>query len=235
MSAHRHLFYNPDVTANSEDVSLGGEEHRHLSRVLRLRPGETAFVTNGTGDIFECRVQSVGRDATVLLVIAPVPAPTPARRVTLALACLQKDRFEQALEQATELGIERCVPFVAEGSHLKTYSANFLERLERIVLSACKQSFRAHLPPVQSPVLLEHVAEMCADYDVALVGEQDAPPLPSLSSQSSVLVVVGPEAGLTLAESSTLSDAGAAPASVSTLRLRAGTAATALVAAVLSR
>lgn len=230
MTSHRFLFYSRDVTKASSAVELRGEEHRHLARVLRCRVGEETYVTNGAGLILRCRAQSVGKTLTKLEVVSVEEAREPEPAFILALAVLKKDKFESALEQCVELGITRCVPFIARASRLKNYSQNYMSRLDKVALAAVKQAFRPFLVAVDDPVDFNGLIGLCKNVDRVVLGDQGAPPPSPRRRGENVMLVVGPEAGLTDEETEALKRAGARTASVSPFRLRAETAAAALVA-----
>jgi 16S rRNA (uracil1498-N3)-methyltransferase len=231
MSSHRFLFYAPDARAGDDTIELTGDEHRHLSRVLRISCGELVHATDGHGLLAECTVERIGEGETTLAVVAAEVAEA-LLPVTLALALLKKDRFAQALEQCAELGVTRCLPFVAEKSHVRTYGEGTLGRLRRIAVTAMKQSFSPWLMEVADPVDLEGVLIHARGAETVILGEQGAPPVPTDTSGGAV-VLVGPEAGLSDTELEAVRGIGAIAASVSRRRLRSETAAVALVAALL--
>lgn len=233
-SPHRFLFFDPDLDSGSDAVVLEGDEYRHLARALRVPVGETVFVTNGRGLIASCLVEEVDKRRARLRV-SGVEEVRPSRSgVTLALACLKKDAFERAVEQCTELGIAEIVPFASSKAHLKAYSTGFLERLERIALSAVKQSFQPTIPEIRTVIPFEGVLEYVKKSSAALVGDPDGKHLESVAGQGTRLIVVGPEGGFSEAERDQLVGAGAELVSVSRFRLRAETAAAAIAAVVMS-
>ncbi len=215
-------------------VVLEGDEYRHLARVLRVPVGEIACVTNGRGVIVRCRVEEVDKRCARLRVTGVEEDRTPKPVTILALACLKRDAFERAVEQCTELGISGIVPFTTRKTHLKEYSAGFFERLERIALSAIKQSFQSTLPEIRTVIPFDGVLEYVRDSSVALVGDTHGKPVESIPVDGSRLIVVGPEGGLTASEHEQLAAAGAEFVSVSRFRLRAETAAAAITTLVMS-
>lgn len=232
MSAHRFLFYVPTANATLRRLSLPDDEHHHASRALRLRAGDEIHVTNGAGLIQRCRVIECAREGTraeVLEVVMDAAAPA----VTLALALIRKDRFEQAVEQCVELGVNRFVPFVSDRCQAQTYGARAIDRLRKIGLAAMKQSFRAALPEIAEPVTFEELLGPVAKAAHAVVADPNGSPARPCSERSAVTMVVGPEAGLTDGELDRLRDAGAGLVSLSRGRLRAETAAVALATALL--
>lgn len=231
MPSHRFLFYCPEATPSSSQVVLTSEEHHHLSRALRCKPDDTVFVTNGRGLMLECRVTSVGRSTTGVEVVSVAEELHSDRELVLALSAIRKDKFERAFEQCVELGITRCVPFVSEKALAKGYTQSYLGRLRNIAVAAIKQSFRPFLPHVGGPIPFEELVQAARKMPRVVVGRQGAPPAAS-DANTSTLVVVGPEAGLTDPELEALERAGAEFAGVSSHRLRSETAAVALVAAL---
>lgn len=230
MTAHRFLFYVPAAEEGAPSLVLDGDEHHHLRRVLRARPGDVVFATNGRGWLAECRVASVDGSSARLDVTATVERAGARRQLVLALALLRRDRFAEALEHCVELGITGCIPLVADATRVRGYPRPFRERLERVTVAAMKQSFRATRPALADPATLPAVIDGWRGRIV--VGEAGADPLPRVGADEDVLVVVGPEAGLSAAERDLLAGRGAAFAAIGAYRLRSETAAVALVAAV---
>lgn len=232
--SHRFLFFSGEASADSRSIALSGPEHHHLSRVLRMTPGDTVYVTNGRGVILRCRVQDVDRREARLQVLGVEERESGARPVILALALLRKDAFERAVELCTELGISECLPFISERSHLKTYSDAYMKRLRRLSFSAAKQSFRSVMPPVEDPVTFDGLLLRLSRTPVVIVGDDGGAPPRSVETAGAVTVVVGPEGGLSERERAALAEAGARPIRVGRHRLRSETAAAALVSIVVA-
>lgn len=230
MIAHQFLFYAPALSAGDRTIALPADESHHVARVLRARPGDALFVTNGRGVMVRAVVERVDARRSTVSVEGEVEMNVPARRVTLALALLRKGAFERALEACTEAGITTCVPFVAEQCHASEFSPAVMERLRRIAVSAMKQSFRPILPEIAAPESFSALVERCRAAPHAVVGDSSGTRAPAPPVDEDVIVVVGPEGGLVDDEREALRDAGANLVSISPHRLRAETAALALVA-----
>lgn len=233
MSAHRFSFYLPSLSRATQVFDLTGDEHHHLSRVLRLAEGETICATNGRGLLVDAVLESVDRHRAVARLSRVVIDQPPRRRVVLALSLLPRAHFEVAVSQCVEVGVTDVVPVVAERCHVKTWSKAAAARVERVAVSAMKQSGRAWLPGIldarTTTALASDVAS--ARYRRVVVGDAGAPALVA-GGEGDALAVVGPEAGFTEGEVASLVAAGAVRASVSSHRLRAETAAVILVAAL---
>ena len=155
-------------------------------------------------------------------------------RLDLALACLRKDAFEQAVKQCTELGVDRFVPFASDKSHLSDYGKGFFDRLGRVTLAAMKQSFRTTLPRLEPVCQFEDMVAQSSESGAVVVGDSDGGALEPCAAVGAITIVVGPEGGLNAAEREVLSSAGAEFVSASTHRLRSETSAAALTTLVLA-
>jgi 16S rRNA (uracil1498-N3)-methyltransferase len=233
MNAHRFLFYDPDASGESLKVSLVEEEHHHFTRVLRNKEGQRFYVTNGRGLIAECEAIEVKKDITRAQMKDIVSDNPPAAQFVLALGVIKKDKFEQAFEQCVELGITGCIPFVSSNTQVKHgYNKQFLARLDKIALTAIKQSFRAWRPGVVEPVSFENLVSMTGRTRKVFVGEEGAPPVQARNPMENTMVIIGPEAGLSHAELRALRGEGGIPVAATKGRLRSETAAVAVIAGV---
>ena len=232
-SAHEFVFFIDTIKQGARQALICGGEHRHLSRVLKITSGQEVFVTDGRGSMYLGRVREIGREQTCVDILARQPVETPARRITLAMGRIRKDRFEMAVDQCTELGVVRFVPFHSRKCHSHPYSSNFMERLSRIAQAAVKQSFQAIIPVIESEREFDALLELVRQADVAVVGEREAPALISLPREGSILVVVGPEGGFLREELDELERRGAVFATAAPARLRSETAAASMVSQAL--
>jgi 16S rRNA (uracil1498-N3)-methyltransferase len=132
-------------------VSLGGDEGRHLARVMRAQPGDVVTLFDGSGAEFAARVASVGRSAVELEVIErrEVDRESPVA-VTLGVALPKGDRQRFLVEKAVELGVARLVPLVTERGVAQP-TASALDRLRRGVIEAAKQCGRNRLMEIALP------------------------------------------------------------------------------------
>jgi 16S rRNA (uracil1498-N3)-methyltransferase len=138
-----HLFYQPNF---SEISALTDDEAFHAAKVLRLREGETVQVTNGKGSWFEAIVQQTHPKRCDLKVVQETKQPPRPFRIEIALAPTKNlDRIEWFVEKATEIGIDRISFFYTKHSERRTMK---LERLQKIAVSAMKQSLQAYLPEI---------------------------------------------------------------------------------------
>lgn len=229
---------DPLPAAGAEPV-LDGPEGRHAATVRRMRPGERLLLCDGRGGLADCEVLATGRDQLRLRVLRRGREPAPALRVTLAQALVKGERGELAVELATEAGVDAVVPWRAarcvarwdEGPR----GAKALTRWQETARQAAKQARRGWFPEVAEPVDTGELARRCAAAAGCLVlHEAAADPLPSVSlpGAGELLLVVGPEGGITEAELAALTGAGARPVRLGPAVLRASSAAAVALGAI---
>jgi 16S rRNA (uracil1498-N3)-methyltransferase len=224
---------------------LEGDAARHLGRVLRAEEGQLYELSDGR-EVFLARVERVGRDAVDFAIVEALPAPMARLRMTLLLAIVKFDRFEWALEKATELGADAVVPLAAERS-AKALVAAASKRAGRwgaILLESAQQA-RCLQPPELRPLARpgEAFRAMTARIRLLLSERNGAPRLRQvLEAQSAqrgaspdsaveLCLAVGPEGGWTEAELAEAIAAGFAEASLGDRVLRTETAVAAGLAA----
>jgi 16S rRNA (uracil1498-N3)-methyltransferase len=200
------------------EMVLNGPEGRHAATVRRLRVGERLTLTDGAGELAWCEVLETGRARLRLRVLGRSSEPAPALRVTLAQALLKGDRGELSVELAVEAGVDAVLPWRAQRCVARWDSgprgAKALARWRDAAREAAKQSRRGWVPSVGEPVSTAALGQRCAAAAACLVlHESAAEPLPSvaLPSCGELLLIVGPEGGITEAELVTLTGAGGRP------------------------
>jgi 16S rRNA (uracil1498-N3)-methyltransferase len=219
-------------------VVFGAVEARHISRVLRHRPGDRVSVTDGTGVEYDVELTAVGPKAVTGRVLGRSESPRePAHRLTLAQAVLKGEHLAQACAQATELGIASFIPLLTART-VGRYGPSRYERLKKVTLAALKSSTRTRLPAIEARALtLEELLERRTGFGQALVAYEDetGPDLAQVLDRQagSVLLVVGPEGGFEPEEVARLKAAGVTSFTMGPRRLRAETAAVAVTAMAL--
>jgi 16S rRNA (uracil1498-N3)-methyltransferase len=236
------VFLADDVTG--ERLVLSGPEGHHAARVRRVQVGERVDVVDGRGTRAECVVAAVGRDTVELTVDRRAVEPLPDLRLVLVQALAKGDRGELAVELATEVGVDEILPWSAERSVVKwegDRGAKVLSRWRSTAREAGKQSRRSWLPTVQEPLTTAQLVERITTAAATLVLHESAEqPLAAcpLPAAGDLLLVVGPEGGITDRELATLSAAGGIAVRLGPSVLRtstAGAAAVAVVSALTSR
>lgn len=210
---------------------LDGPEGRHAATVRRLRAGEELVLSDGRGGLAYCDVRGVDSDSVSLAVVRRWTEPAPQPRVVLAQALLKGDRGELAVELSTEAGVDEVLPWRAERCVAKWESGSradkALARWRNTAREAAKQARRGWFPPVAEPIDTPALVKFVHAASGALVLHESAQrrlvdvPLPA---SGDLLLVVGPEGGLTETEVATLCAAGAVAVRLGPTVLRASTA-----------
>lgn len=219
-------------------AEIEGEEARHLTRVLRVEPGQRYEISDNL-HVYLAEIETARKEHVVFRTLERLEAQPPAMRLTLFAALIKFDRLEWMIEKATELGVAEIVPIETARSErgLERAAQKRLERWRRIALEASQQSRRAHLPEVRDPAAFESAILEQAAYRYALdEGTNDvslaAALPPTRTAQDSVALLIGPEGGWTEEERAAFTAAGWTPVSLGPLVLRAETAAIAAIAVI---
>ncbi len=245
------VFLADRAALESDVVVLSGAEGRHAATVRRLRPGERADVTDGAGLVAECVVAgpSVGQHGAgppgagglELIVRARREVPRPDPAITVVQAIPKGDRGELAVEEMTEVGVDRIVPWAAARCVPVWQGARGERSLAKWRLTAreaAKQSRRAWIPEVTDAASASQVAQLVEKAACAIVLEPGAAASLgrlSLPESGDLLVVVGPEGGITDQESAAFRTAGATACRLGPTVLRTSTAGTVAAAILLTR
>ena len=232
-------FYVKLEDVTSHGLTLRGDESRHLIRVLRKDIGDRIFVSDGNEMMYEAVIAEIGKSDTRCTIAAiHHKYHEPAIDVTLAVSLLKNPaRFDYLVEKTTELGVRSILPLACE----RTISQNEKhERLEKIALSAMKQCGRSWLPRIQPQQQFKSCIESSSHYQLKLILHEKTESLHTISSElkkheevHSLLIVVGPEGGLTEDEQAIATHAGFKSISLGVRRLRSETAAVVAVSHVL--
>lgn len=194
---------------------LDGPEGRHGATVRRIGVGEEILLTDGVGRRAEAVVEAVGPGVLRLRLGAMVQEPQPDSRFVLVQALAKGDRDEQAIEAATELGVDEVVPWQAARSIViwrGERAVKSLRKWESVVLAATKQSRRARIPVVSQPANQAAVIRRIGSAALALVLHEEAQqPLAGIELPESgdVVLIVGPEGGVAPEELAAFVAAGA--------------------------
>ena len=218
---------------------LDGPEGRHAASARRLRPGEELAVSDGRGGLVTCRVELAERDTVALTALRREHLPRPDLTVTLAQALVKGERGELAVELATEAGVDGVLPWRAERCIARwedgPRGAKAHARWQSTAREAAKQARRPWCPEVADPVstatLLARVGSAAATLVLHESAEARLPEV-KLPAEGELLLVVGPEGGISEAELAAFAAAGATPVRLGPSVLRASTAAAVALGAI---
>ncbi|MDL5201519.1 16S rRNA (uracil(1498)-N(3))-methyltransferase [Streptomyces sp. ALI-76-A] len=234
----------PDLSGG--EIVLDGPEGRHAVSVKRLRPGEDVVLTDGRGRWAEGIVKAAeGKDRLVVMDLESVHEEPPARpRVTVVQALPKGDRGELAVETMTETGVDAIVPWAASRCITQWKGERGLKALAKwraTAREAGKQSRRVRFPEVADAATTKQVAALLAGADLAVVLHEDreygseALATAELPADGEIVLVVGPEGGVSPEELALFAQAGAKAYRLGPTVLRTSTAGTAATALLLGR
>ncbi|MFF2525499.1 16S rRNA (uracil(1498)-N(3))-methyltransferase [Streptomyces liangshanensis] len=224
---------------------LDGPEGRHAVAVKRLHAGEDVVLTDGRGRWADAVVLGTeGKDRLIVQLDAYAEEPPESPHITVVQALPKGDRGEVAVETMTETGVDAVVPWSASRCVTRwngERGAKALAKWRSTARESGKQSRRVRFPEVADAMTTKQVAALLATADFAAVLHEDreaasaALASADLPREGSVVLVVGPEGGVSPEELAAFAAVGAQPYRLGRSVLRTSTAGTAAVAVVMSR
>ncbi|WP_426297724.1 16S rRNA (uracil(1498)-N(3))-methyltransferase [Arthrobacter sp. R-11] len=239
------VFFAPagalDGLVPGDTFVLDGAEARHAVTVKRLETGEAVDIADGTGRRLVGKVLEAGQGTLTVEAVELREEPRAAVRLVLVQALAKGDRDELAIETATELGVDAVIPWQSERSIVRwkgERAAKAHAKWQSVVSAAAKQARRAWIPEVRPAVDGAGLAKAVAAADLAVILHEDAKrplraaladwleglPDGGTDGVREVLLLVGPEGGITPREVTKLADAGAVTALLGNHVLRSSTA-----------
>ena len=216
-------LYADNFSHATGEVSLSERNHHYLSRVLRAKPGQIIRLFDGCGRTGEATVKAISKRETTIELLTISGSPDRRLPVTLGLALIKSDRFDWALQKATELGVSAIQPIITQF----TDSPPKADRLEKkwshwqeILVNACEQSENNWLPALREPRQL-HELELPEQTIIAHPATDSV----KINPDHDALLLVGPEGGFSDAELDVLQKKQVKPMSLGPRILRTETAA----------
>lgn len=223
---------------------LEGEEHHHLCKVLRVKPGKQVWLIDEQGGCYLAEVKEVGDQQTKLLILEKAEKEETKIHLTLAQALIKSKKMDFLIQKAAELGMNSFVPVVARRSVVKIQEkeAKKVERWQKIAAEAAKQSRRSFVPVIYTPQPFRAFIENRSESRKLLLCEtrgrylrdifSEGPGSPVEGGVPSVLIMVGPEGGWTNEEENFALERGFEAVSLGKQVLRSETAALAALAVI---
>ena len=147
------LFYLPDLNKESKSSEFSKEESKHIFKVLRKDVGDIISITNGKNLFFDAKITSISKNNCEVSIESFKVKDKLNYKLHIAISILKSnDRFEWFLEKASEIGISEITPIICERSERKFLNEN---RLQKVLVSAMKQSLKSHLPKLNPVVTLK--------------------------------------------------------------------------------
>ncbi len=197
-------FYEPQVLTQDQELNLSDTVTQHVSRALRMRPGDHLILFNGDGCEYFAELTEVAkRTARVQITGIEATHRQSPLRVTLGQSVSRGERMDYAIQKATELGMHRMVPLFSERCEVRLNAERQDKRRQhwqQVAVSACEQSLRCDVPEITAPQSLnDWINSVEADLKLVLHHHTEQP-LGEFDKPASVALLIGPEGGLSEAE-----------------------------------
>ena len=216
------LFYAPDL---EETLTLSEEESLHCAKVLRLTSGDEVFAFDGKGTFFKLKILNPHPKRTEVEILERNVTSPKDYRIHVAIAPTKNiERFEWFLEKCTEIGIDEVTPILCQFSERKMIKR---ERLEKILISAAKQSLKANVPILNELSTIDDLIKNKKETDcfISHCYKQERNDFLSICpKQRSVLILIGPEGDFSPSEVENAISLGFVPVSLGESRFRTETA-----------
>ncbi|MCE5198131.1 MAG: 16S rRNA (uracil(1498)-N(3))-methyltransferase [Armatimonadota bacterium] len=242
MGKHRRFVIDPQQISG-ENAVITGDTARQIIRVLRLREGDMICLLDGLGNEHSALITSTSKDSiSTRILCTNCCMCEPTVRVTLVICLPKGDRLELIVQKCSELGISEYVVVHSERTVSRLDGAKAAERLSRwrkIAAEAVEQCGGARVPDVRGVIEFPEMVREIGNYDLALLAweEEKSTGLKEVlrgnENARSVLVIIGPEGGLTEDEAALAKSAGAKCVTLGRRVLRSETAAIAASAVVM--
>lgn len=215
-------YFVPSHQFNGDRVTVIGDDFHHIVKVMRMQAGDEIVTVFDHSKTALVRIENITTEQVTGTVIEWIEETKELPvSVTIVSGLPKGDKLEYIVQKGTELGAFRFVPFIADRSIVKwdmKKASKKIERLQKISKEAAEQSHRTHVPHIEMPVKLQGLLHRAKEYNVLLVAfEEEAKQnensalsksLQALKPGDSVMIVFGPEGGLTESEVQALVDAG---------------------------
>ena len=233
------FFISPDQAAG-ETITVSGEDVRHIGAVLRMQAGDELVLCDGAGTDYRVRISSRDRDRIVTSVLERSRHEPSRMTITLGQALPKADKMDFIVQKATELGVAAIIPLITERTIMKIRDEEKRSaRWRKICREAAMQSNRPDIPvigPVKTYAEFVQGAQTGIGTLLLLPWEEGTEPirevLRSSSSVGEIIVLIGPEGGISEREADLACQHGFRPVSLGRNILRAETAALAVLAMI---
>lgn len=236
------LFHSEKIIVG-QCIELELASGHHAARVLRLKTGDTVILFNGHGGEYSAHIENI-RKASIKVVIDQFMAVEreSTLNIELAQALCTNEKMDLIIQKSVELGVTSIQPITTTRSIVRLSEERALKRLRhwhRVIISACEQCGRNHVPPIAPLISLtdwisckKNTNIDCLGLMLSITGKENLKNLPQPSPYTTLSLVVGPEGGFTSAEEMILQQANFSSLRIGKRILRTETAALATIAAL---
>jgi 16S rRNA (uracil1498-N3)-methyltransferase len=223
-------YYTQINNIKDDRLVITGDDYAHLTNVLRKKPGEEIFVTDGERNVYRSEIEDISHEKITCAINERFfNLNEPLVKITLYQSLLKNpSRFEFVIEKSVELGVYEIIPIITDNVVNKERDRS--ERWQSVALSAMKQSQRCYLPKVLHPMKFEEAINNSGNTDVKIFSDEreieghlKMPEINLLSD--SISLFIGPEGGFTMKELQTAEEIGFKILNLGKRKLRSETAA----------
>lgn len=231
-------YFVQETFNQTKELTVSGESARHISKVMRMEVGDEVIVVVD-GVAYICEIVSISDSVVVKQIGKTIASPEMPIKVDIACGLPKGDKLEFIAQKGTELGMSRLIPFKAERSIVKwddKKEAKKTERLQKIAQEAAEQSHRTIVPDIESPLTFKQLLSKLGNYDAVFIADEEDAKKENRSrfadklkkvydnKSKSILLIFGPEGGISRTEADSLINSGAETMSLGPRILRAETA-----------
>ncbi|WP_223067247.1 RsmE family RNA methyltransferase [Paenibacillus caui] len=242
-------YFIPPEQFGDEQIIIAGEDARHITKVMRGKPGDKIIASNGMGREAVVEITSIEPQEVTAAIVELLPqSGEPWIQVDIAQSLPKGDKMETVIQKCTEIGAVSFIPFLSERTIVQYDERKEGKRVARwvkIAKEAAEQAHRSIIPAVRQPVKWKELLRLFADYDLVCIcyeqeqGEQLRDVLQPFASGLDrsrpyrVLIAVGPEGGFGEEEVRAAESAGAKSVGLGRRILRTETAGMAALTCIL--
>ncbi len=189
-------FYLATGEVGKTTVSVSDNQLLHQwQRVLRYVPGDEVVLFDGKHADVRYKIVQIQKKQVKLTKIQDEPRRLPNREVSLAWSLLKRENNELIIQKATELGVSRLTPLIADRCIRSDVSKTRSDRWQKIAIEAAEQCGRSDIPKLQEPVTVDEFVQAESGANLLICRIEDAPDQAVLSSTEPVSIAIGPEGG----------------------------------------
>lgn len=198
-------FYVPQPQIEKGMLRVGGNEGRHIRRVLRLKAGDEIVVFNGSAKEYEGTIVEEGPSSVLIKIQNIFPSTRESHlEISLAQSLLKGEKMDTLIQKATELGVKTVIPFFSSRSVPLLEKSQRLkrhDRWEKIAIGASKQCGRGVVPKIEPLQTYSEMLQTASQDSLRLIfwekgGERLKEALEKLKGKKKVFFIIGPEGGL---------------------------------------
>ncbi len=194
----RCFFFNPALQT-ADTIRITGSEARHISTVLRMKPGNRVELFNGTGEVVQAEILQCRSREVVFSVLSRAREAEPHTALTVAQAMLKGKKMDFLVQKMTELGVHTFVPVISQFCEKRVQDKRLLDRWYRIMYEACKQCRRPVPMEIKQPLSFDSLQVLDSDCKIIASENENTtsfqPESLLSAAPSAVTLLIGPEGG----------------------------------------